>query len=205
MSSGGMTCADGTTPTDGLIDVMPQQCAGLRSDPPMSLPKPIGLMPLDSAEPSPPLEPPAVRVGVPRVVRHAVQRRLGGDPQAQVGKVGAADRDRARGPHPLDHRRVDRHDRLGERDERAASWVCRRGRCSPSPSSARRGARRAAHPTRRQRRPRAAAASADVVEPTHDGVQLRVHLVDAGEVRLHHLDARSPPCERSCPRVRVHP
>jgi len=42
---------------------MPQALAGLRSEPPMSLPKPIGLMPLASAAASPPLEPPAVRPG----------------------------------------------------------------------------------------------------------------------------------------------
>ena len=42
---------------------MPQAFAGLRSEPPMSLPRPIGLMPLASAEASPPLEPPAVRPG----------------------------------------------------------------------------------------------------------------------------------------------
>ena len=40
---------------------MPHAVAGLRSDPPMSLPRPIGLMPVASATASPPLEPPAVR------------------------------------------------------------------------------------------------------------------------------------------------
>ena len=47
----------------GLIDAMPQQCAGLRSEPPMSLPRPSGLMPDAIADASPPLEPPAVRPG----------------------------------------------------------------------------------------------------------------------------------------------
>ena len=63
MSSGGTTVAIGTTPTVGLSDVMPQQCAGLRSEPPMSLPRPIGLMPDAIAAASPPLDPPAVTSG----------------------------------------------------------------------------------------------------------------------------------------------
>lgn len=40
---------------------MPQALAGLRSEPPRSLPKPIGLIPVVSATASLPLEPPAVR------------------------------------------------------------------------------------------------------------------------------------------------
>ncbi len=52
---------EGTTPADGLSDAMPQHVAGLRNDPPMSLPSPIGDIPDARAEPSPPEEPPAVR------------------------------------------------------------------------------------------------------------------------------------------------
>jgi hypothetical protein len=55
--------ADGTTPVVGLMLAMPQQWAGLRSEPPMSLPSPIALIPLASAEASPPLDPPAVTFG----------------------------------------------------------------------------------------------------------------------------------------------
>ncbi len=62
-SSGGITVAHGTRPTVGLIDAIPQQCAGLRSEPPTSLPSPSGDMPDASADPSPPLEPPAVTFG----------------------------------------------------------------------------------------------------------------------------------------------
>ena len=61
--SAGMTVQIGTSPADGLSDAMPQHVAGLRSDPPMSLPRPIGLMPLASADASPPEEPPVVRPG----------------------------------------------------------------------------------------------------------------------------------------------
>ena len=55
--------ADGIRPMEGLSDAMPQQWAGLRSEPPMSLPRPTGVMPVASAEASPPLDPPAVRSG----------------------------------------------------------------------------------------------------------------------------------------------
>ena len=62
-SSGGITVAEGTAPVEGLIDATPQQCAGLRRDPPRSLPRPNGVIPVASAAASPPLEPPAVRSG----------------------------------------------------------------------------------------------------------------------------------------------
>jgi hypothetical protein len=60
MSSGGIVVAIGMAPTVGLIEAIPQQWAGLRSEPPMSLPSPIGDIPEAIAEASPPLEPPAV-------------------------------------------------------------------------------------------------------------------------------------------------
>ena len=62
-SSGGSADASGTTPVDGLIEAMPQQWAGLRSEPPRSLPRPSGVIPLASALASPPLDPPAVTSG----------------------------------------------------------------------------------------------------------------------------------------------
>src|SRR4051812_44587433 len=62
-SSGGITVACGTRPGVGLIDAIPQQCAGLRSDPPTSLPSPSGDMPEASALASPPDDPPAVTSG----------------------------------------------------------------------------------------------------------------------------------------------
>ena len=46
-----------------LIEAMPQANAGLRSDPPMSLPRPIGLIPDAMAAASPPLEPATVTSG----------------------------------------------------------------------------------------------------------------------------------------------
>ena len=62
-TSGGITVARGTAPVEGLIDATPQQCAGLRKDPPRSLPRPSGLIPVARAAASPPLDPPAVRCG----------------------------------------------------------------------------------------------------------------------------------------------
>ena len=50
----------GTRPLDGLIDAIPHAYAGFRSDPPMSLPRPIGLIPDAIADASPPDDPPAV-------------------------------------------------------------------------------------------------------------------------------------------------
>ena len=45
------------------MDATPHACAGLRSDPPMSFPSPMGDIPVASAAASPPLDPPAVREG----------------------------------------------------------------------------------------------------------------------------------------------
>ena len=54
---------DGRRPWLGLRDVIPQQKAGFRTDPPMSLPRPSGDMPVAIADPSPPDDPPAQRPG----------------------------------------------------------------------------------------------------------------------------------------------
>src|SRR5262249_62060235 len=51
----------GRRPRDGLCPKTPQQNAGIRIEPPMSEPSPIGEAPLPIAAPSPPEEPPAVR------------------------------------------------------------------------------------------------------------------------------------------------
>ena len=62
-SANGMVDAAGTRPVVGLIDAIEQHVAGLRSDPPRSLPNPIGVMPVANAAPSPPELPPAVWSG----------------------------------------------------------------------------------------------------------------------------------------------
>src|SRR4051794_23803517 len=50
-----------TRPRDGLIPKIPQQEAGIRIDPPPSLPCAAGARPAATAAAAPPLEPPAVR------------------------------------------------------------------------------------------------------------------------------------------------
>src|SRR5215212_9170048 len=50
----------GTRPGDGRSPTMLQNAAGLRSEPPMSLPSAIGTMPQASATAAPPLLPPHV-------------------------------------------------------------------------------------------------------------------------------------------------
>ena len=51
---------DGTRPGDGRMPTMPQKLAGLRSEPPMSVPSAIGSMRVASATAAPPLLPPHV-------------------------------------------------------------------------------------------------------------------------------------------------
>ena len=53
----------GTRPGEGRKPTTLQKLAGLRSEPPMSLPSAIGTMPEASATAAPPLEPPHVLVG----------------------------------------------------------------------------------------------------------------------------------------------
>jgi hypothetical protein len=64
-------------------------------------------MPLASAAASPPLEPPAVRLGF--------QGAEGVYAQPHVGQIGAANRYRAGGAHAFDDRRIRWHYRLGQR------------------------------------------------------------------------------------------
>ncbi len=60
-TSGDMSC--GTTPADCFKPATPLQAAGMRVEPPASVPMPIGQTPAASAVPAPPDEPPDVREG----------------------------------------------------------------------------------------------------------------------------------------------
>ena len=51
----------GTQWSVGLIVQIPQKCAGIRTDPAMSLPISRGVNPAATAAPPPPVEPPGVR------------------------------------------------------------------------------------------------------------------------------------------------
>ena len=59
----------GTRPGDGRRPTTLQKAAGLRSEPPVSLPSAIGTMPHASATAAPPLLPPHVLVSVVRIAR----------------------------------------------------------------------------------------------------------------------------------------
>ncbi len=59
----GNTPSIGTTPKPGLKPTMPQQAAGMRIDPPVSVPRAPSASPSARAAAEPPLDPPAVRPG----------------------------------------------------------------------------------------------------------------------------------------------
>ena len=52
----------GMRPRLGFRPTMPHQAAGMRTEPPMSVPSASGTQPLATAAPDPPDEPPGVRV-----------------------------------------------------------------------------------------------------------------------------------------------
>lgn len=60
---GSVVAPSATRPRDGLMAVIPQNWAGIRSEPPRSLPRPSGVIPVARATASPPDEPPGVRAG----------------------------------------------------------------------------------------------------------------------------------------------
>src|SRR3954463_14146011 len=53
----------GTRPADGRMPTIPQKLAGMRSDPPRSVPSAIAIMPVASPTAPPPVEPPALFAG----------------------------------------------------------------------------------------------------------------------------------------------
>ena len=83
-------------PRLGLRPTRPQQAAGMRIEPPPSLPCATGTMPAATAAAEPPEEPPGVRVRVPRVARRPGVARLGGRQDPELGQVRRADDDEAR-------------------------------------------------------------------------------------------------------------
>ena len=61
--SSGMTPKRLTRPEVGLSPTKPQNEAGMRMEPPVSLPMAAGTIPLATAAAEPPLEPPGIREG----------------------------------------------------------------------------------------------------------------------------------------------
>ena len=106
----------GTRPNVGLWPTTPQKEAGMRIEPPPSLPRAIGTAPEATAAPEPPLEPPATRVRS-RGCGDAVQLVLGHAAKAQLGVGRAAHDVRARPAEPTHHHRVLGRDEVRERRE----------------------------------------------------------------------------------------
>ena len=106
-----------TSPTSGPSEIRwrvgfspnrPQQLAGIRIEPPPSLAWAIGTMPEATAAAEPPLEPPVVRSVSQGLRRRPVRARLGRRQDAELGRVGLADRDEARVAEALAEVGVDR-------------------------------------------------------------------------------------------------
>ena len=77
-------------PLVGLSPTIPQQLAGIRIDPPPSEPCASGTSPADTADADPPLEPPAIRVGVPRGHRRRCALGLGVAGRAELRRARLA-------------------------------------------------------------------------------------------------------------------
>ena len=92
----------GTRPGDGLKPTTLQKLAGLRSEPPRSVPSASGSMPQASATAAPPLLPPQVLLEVVGVARRAEQRVERLRARAEFRRVGLADDDRAGAAHAVD-------------------------------------------------------------------------------------------------------
>ena len=108
--------AAGSTPKLGFSPNTPQQCDGMRTDPPMSVPSSKLVKPAATAAAEPPDEPPVVWPSVPRVVGAAEDLVEGLDVARPARRVGLAEHDRTRGLQPGDRGRVLRGDVVGQLD-----------------------------------------------------------------------------------------
>ena len=109
-SHGAETGQRGTTPGVGRSPSTPLHAAGLRSDPPRSLPSASGTMRQASATAAPPLEPPAERAGFQGLRVGAEDRIEGVRARAPLRRVGLAQHDRAGLSQAPDLQRIgDRH------------------------------------------------------------------------------------------------
>ena len=96
-----------TRPRDGLMPNRPLMPAGMRIEPPPSLPCANGSIPAATAAAAPPLEPPASRVGSHGHRAGAAEVVVGVAGEAELGGVGLADADGAGGGQRRDHVVVD--------------------------------------------------------------------------------------------------
>jgi hypothetical protein len=118
----------GTLPGEGLKPTTLQKLAGLRNEPPMSLPSAIGTIPHAKATAAPLLLPPHVArlgriVGVEGLAEDLVVGLRAG---TEFGSVGLADGDRSGLLQSLDHQRVYFGDEVFEerRAEGSADALC---------------------------------------------------------------------------------
>ena len=84
----------------------PQKEAGIRIDPPVSVPVAISAMPVATATPEPPLEPPGVRLRVVGVANRPEVRIVGGDAVRQFVQSGLAEHHRPGGCELFRYRRI---------------------------------------------------------------------------------------------------
>ncbi len=91
LGASGKTPSIGTSPNVGLKPAIPQHAAGIRIDPPESVPSPTSTSPAAIAAAVPPLEPPEVRPGRGRVRDRAVVGVLRGDAVGELVQVRLAD------------------------------------------------------------------------------------------------------------------
>ena len=178
----------GTRPGLGRSPTTLQNDAGLRSEPPMSLPSAIGTRPHASATARAAARAaarPVERVGVPRRPEHLVER-LGAGPE--LGHVRLAHGDRAcfveplddqgglgRDPSPVDRRAVGRPDAGGVVEILVCNWET------------------VQHPAGWPLVGHARLCQRPLADECHDRVDLRVDALDLGQVSLHHLDGGELP------------
>ncbi len=102
----------GTRPKVGFSPTMPQKLAGMRIEPPPSVPTCSAPIPSAAATAAPPLEPPGVRGDVPGVAGDVAQRVVGDALPAELGRGRAAEQHRPRLAQPCRRRRVGRGRRM---------------------------------------------------------------------------------------------
>ena len=185
----------------------PQKLAGLRTEPPPSLPSENGPRPVATAAPDPALDPPEVRSGSHGLRVGSAERGLAGAAVAELGHLRLADHDRARPADPLDHDVVLVRDEVGVgvRAERRAH-----PRGEDQVLDAGRAPRPAGRPRRRGRdlgfAARLASCRARSGTTVANAVQRGVQPVQTFQHRVDHLD-RADLLGRDRPRQRagVHP
>src|SRR2546423_14581736 len=94
----------GTGPTDGRSPTTPQNEAGMRREPPRSVPSARAIIPVTRPAAPPPVEPPAVRRGGPRVRLRPEDAGEGGAPAPEFWPLGLARGNGAAAPRPCSPR-----------------------------------------------------------------------------------------------------